>query len=104
MADRSQSGLPGGPYLAPETLDRLREALANYIRAGTLDHQVRAALREICREARASDVRPEHVLIDLKRVYYSLPGVERPRPEVPPSRMLERLVTVCVEEYFPNPD
>jgi hypothetical protein len=53
----------------------------------------------MCADARDRGVRIEELLISLKRVWPTIPGIERlPRDES--TRLLSRIVTLCVEEYY----
>jgi hypothetical protein len=59
----------------------------------------RACARVLGQDARAKGLRVEELLISLKRTWGSVTGVGRlPRDES--SRLLSRVVTLCVEEYY----
>lgn len=65
---------------------------------GNDDHW-RACARVMCADARDRGVQIEGLLISLKRIWPTIPGIERlPRHES--GRLLSRVVTLCVEEYY----
>jgi len=51
-------------------------------------------------EAREKAVPPEQLLITLKNVWQSLAEVENARDFNQQQRTLQRLVTICIKEYF----
>jgi hypothetical protein len=91
---------PGPNFLAEETIEAVRSALVAYI--GTVSHGelLRQALHRMAAEARATAMLPEHLLVVLKDIWYSLPHVrslEHPEDQV---RLLQRVVTMCIKEYY----
>ena len=88
--------------LAQEMVDSLRHALQHHARTtvGDPSPELRTALHAIAREAREKAVPPEQLLITLKNVWQSLPEVENARDFNEQTRMLQRLVTICIKEYF----
>jgi hypothetical protein len=53
----------------------------------------------MCEDARARELQIEELLIGLKRVWASVAEAERvPRDQS--ARLLARLVTLCVEEFY----
>ena len=59
----------------------------------------RVAARAMCQDARARGVQVEELIISLKRTWAVVAEGERlPRTESP--RLLSRVVTLCVEEYY----
>ena len=63
------------------------------------DEHWRACARLMCADARDRGVRIEELLICLKRIWPTIPGVERLRRDES-GRLLSRVVTLCVEEYY----
>ena len=59
----------------------------------------RYSARLMCEDARTRGVRIEELLISLKRTWPTMRGIDRlPRDES--ARLLSRVVTLCVEEYY----
>jgi hypothetical protein len=93
-----------GPALAEETIKAVRSALVAYIgehvdapRAGD---RLGVALRRMALDARAREMLPEHLLMLLKDVWYSLPAVRRIVEPTDQIRLLQRVVTMCIKEYY----
>lgn len=88
--------------LAQETVDAVRRALTCYVRVPTAEPapELRAALHALAREARIKAVTPEQLLITLKGVWQSLPDVESARNYNEQTLILQRVVTICIKEYF----
>ena len=76
--------------------DALRRCLDPYVPDGTLG----AALRAVSREARARGLGAPVVLLELRRVWEGLPSVRRAATREERGRAIERLVAICLEEYY----
>jgi hypothetical protein len=98
MAHDSSPTPPSG--LAEETIDAVRGALAHYLHAPASPTDLRAALHRMADEARAKSILPEHLLITLKQVWSSLPEVRSVGDVEQQTRMLQRVVTMCIREYY----
>lgn len=85
-----------------EGIDGLRRLLRQYVRDGadaTPDSTWRGPARVMCEDARARALRIEELLIGLKQVWATLTEAEGlPRDQSP--RLLARVVTLCVEEFY----
>jgi hypothetical protein len=90
---------PNTAQLSVESVDDLRSALNAFSRDGNLD-AIRPALRRISHEAREKRMHPEHLLIALKDIWFALPEIARATPTDAQSRMLQRVVTLCIREYY----
>lgn len=88
--------------LAQETVDSVRTALEQYVQTLTVDPapELRSALHALAQDARAKAVPPEHLLVALKGIWQSLPTVEKARDHAEQVRVLQRVVTTCIKEYF----
>ena len=87
--------------LSAAVVDQVVSALTGYLAApnGHSD-QLRAALQELAREARAKGMPPEKLLIALKDVWYALPVVRDSSERDEHVRLLQRAVTMCISEYY----
>jgi hypothetical protein len=86
--------------LDDETVAAVRDALRVYLSGSPDAEALRRALTRMSTEARARSILPEHVLVVLKDVWSSLPEV-RAMPETGEQiRMLQRVVTMCIREYY----
>jgi hypothetical protein len=95
------SSPPPAAGLAEETVARARVALARYLddsEAGGSD--LRDALDAMATEARSKSMLPEQLLVVLKDVWYALPAVRSLDDSGAQIRMLQRVVTMCIKEYY----
>jgi len=88
--------------LAQETVDAVRRALQRYVQLPSPEPvpELRDALHLLAREAKDKSVAPEQLLITLKGIWQSLPEVERARDHNEQMHVLQRVVTICIKEYF----
>ena len=88
--------------LAQEVVDSVRIALERYVEtlAAEPAPELRTALHALARDARAKAVPPEHLLVALKGIWQTLPSVERAHDYTEQTRVLQRVVTICIKEYF----
>lgn len=88
--------------LAQETVDAVRRALQSSARSPAADPapELGLALHALAREARVKDVPPEQLLVTLKGVWQALPEVQNARDDSEHTRVLQRIVTICIKEYF----
>jgi hemoglobin-like flavoprotein len=98
MAHDSSPTPPAG--LAEDTIEAVRNALAHYLRAPGNPAELRAALNRMADEARAKAILPEHLLITLKQIWASLAEVRSVGDVDEQTRMLQRVVTMCIREYY----
>jgi hypothetical protein len=95
-----------GPMLpnemAPETVDSVRLALECYFEAAHSDAapRLQVALHNFAREARLKGISPAQVLATLKSIWHALPAVTRARDHDEQTRILQRVVAICIKEYF----
>jgi hypothetical protein len=95
------SSPPPAPGLAEETIARARVALSRYLEnpdAG--GDQLRDALDAMAGEARAQSMLPEQLLVILKDIWYALPAVRSIEDSGAQIRLLQRVVTMCIKEYY----
>jgi hypothetical protein len=101
MAHDSSSS--NGPSLSQGTIIALTEALSEYLSSSGDSAPLREALARTASEAREKQILPEHLLITLKHIWSRLPGVKSMRDNGEQTRMLERVVTMCIGEYYGAP-
>jgi hypothetical protein len=98
MAHDSSPTPPGG--LAEETTQAVRAALVQYLRSPGSPTELRSALNRMADEARTKAILPEHLLVTLKQLWSSLPEVRSVGDVDEQTRMLQRVVTMCIREYY----
>jgi predicted NACHT family NTPase len=94
------SSPPPSSRLDDELLNALRIALRR--NGNDADHasELQASLLVVATEARARDILPEQLLVRLKDAWSSLPEVREMRDALQQARLLERVVTACIREYY----
>jgi hypothetical protein len=85
--------------LAEDTIDAVRAALRQYLATGS-SSVLQASLLRMASEAREKAILPEHVLIVLKDVWNALPEVRAMTDTGEQIRLLQRVVTMCISEYY----
>jgi hypothetical protein len=91
---------PDANALADETIDAVRIALIEYVDAPSRGERLGTALHMMAREARDRSILPERLLIVLKDIWYSLPSVRAMKEQEDQVRLLQRVVTMCIKEYY----
>jgi len=88
--------------LAQKTVDSVCSALEHYVHAPECEPapELRAALKDLAHEARQKAIAPEQLLLVLKGIWRSLPDIENARDHDEQTRLLQRVVSMCIREYF----
>ena len=93
------SGQPPSGRIDDASLDAVRLALRAYLHDADAS-ALQASLLVVSAEARARNVLPEHLLVTLKELWNALPEV-RAMPDADRQvRLLQRIVTMCIHEYY----
>ena len=91
---------PAPAILATQTIEAVRAAIIQYISTPSQSEELRDALHRMAAEARQKTVLPEQLLVVLKDVWYGLPGVQEMSDTTEQVRLLQRVVTMCIREYY----
>jgi hypothetical protein len=91
---------PGPSVLAAETIEALRSALEQYVDAPLHGSALKLALQTMAKEAHAKSILPEQLLVVLKDVWHTLPSVRSMNEPADQARLLQRVVTMCIKEYY----
>ena len=92
-----------GRFPSDESLDHLRSGLGAFVRsAGAAPDEAAVcdALARLAQEARESRLHGEHLLVEFKRVWQEMPEVRALRDARERPRLLDRLVTLCIDAYY----
>lgn len=98
MAHDSSPG--GAGSLSPETIEIVRAELLRYVSVPEQGDALGRALRVMAAEARERAILPEQLLILLKDIWYTLPIVRAIREPSDQVRLLQRVITMCIREYY----
>ena len=90
---------PERPKLSTSSLEALQRVLQSYLASGTAD-SLQPTLHVIAAEARQHNMHAEHLLVALKDVWYALPQVISESGSDAQHRMLQRVVSLCIREYY----
>ena len=102
--DRPPPLVGAAPRLSSDDIGELRVAIERWLRelapyhspgSGIGEH-MRKSLRVACAKARLQRVRAEHVVVDLKQLWITIPSVPSSRSD---ERMNE-LVSAGIDEYY----
>jgi hypothetical protein len=94
------SSQPPSSRLDEELLNAVRLALSGHEHGGEHASALQASLLLVATEARARDILPEQQLVRLKEMWSTLPEVRAMRDTNEQARLLERVVTMCIREYY----
>ena len=86
--------------LDDESVDAIRLALRAYLQDSADPVALQAALLRISAEARERSILPEQLLVVLKEVWSTLPEVRSMKDSREQVRLLQRVVTMCIKEYY----
>ena len=90
----------GRPQLSAESVSELTAALERYATNEADIAAIQPALRRVADEARAKRVQAEQLLVLLKDVWFGLPVVKATVDADAQHRLLQRLVTLSIREYY----
>jgi len=85
--------------LAQETVALVRDELSRYIAGAAESDGLSFALSRAAREAREKRILAEQLLVTLKDVWFALPQVQGSDPTMR-GYMLQRVITMCIQEYY----
>jgi hypothetical protein len=86
--------------LDDETVAAVRAALRTYLSRSPEPAALRDALVRMSAEARGRSILPEQLLVVLKDVWGTLPEVRAMTDASEQVRLLQRVVTMCIKEYY----
>ena len=93
---------PGPKALDAATVSELRAALVRSLDTGSHGDELRGILARAAADARRSGVLAEHLLMELKDVWYSLPQLSLLPGNDVQTRLLQQLIARCIQEYYAN--
>jgi len=94
------SSQPSSSRLDDESLDAVRLALRAYLQDSREPSALRPSLLRLATQARERNIPPEHLLITLKETWNALPEVRSMNDTREQVRLLQRVVTMCIREYY----
>jgi hypothetical protein len=92
-----------GRFPSDEARAELQAALGAFVRSGggaADEEPVCAALHRLADEAHERQLHGEHLLVAFKRIWSEMPEVRALREAGERQRLLDRLVTLCIDAYY----
>lgn len=86
--------------LSRTATDAMIAALERYLSPSSDVASLRSALHTIGREAKVKRIPAEQLMIAFKALWLSLPQSRAADDAAQRARLLERLITICIEEYY----
>lgn len=86
--------------LDDDTLVAVRAALRTYLAHPADSSPLQTALQRVSAEARERAVLPEQLLVVLKDLWGGLPEVRSMPDAGEQTRLMQRVVTMCIKEYY----
>ena len=100
MSMAQDSSQPPSSPLDDELLRAVRLALRWNEHDAEDASALQASLLVVATEARARNILPEQLLVRLKETWSSLPEVRAMHDSHEQARLLQRVVTMCIREYY----
>ena len=94
------SSQPPPSRLDEATVAAVRDALRLYLADSSDRSALQQALVRISAEARDKNLHAEHLLVHLKDIWGTLPEVRAMTDTGEQVRLLQRVVTMCIKEYY----
>ena len=94
------SGHSASSRLDEATVAAVRDALRVYLADGSDSTMLQQALLRMSREARDKSLHAEQLLVILKDTWGALPEVRAMTDTTEHARLLQRVVTMCIKEYY----
>ena len=94
------SSHPPPSRLDDDTVAAVRVALRAYLASPADPSAIQGALLRMSAEARERAVLPEQLLVLLKEAWSTLPEVRAMTDASEQVRLLQRVVTMCIKEYY----
>ena len=98
MMAHDSSHVPPG-QLDQATIGALQSALRDYVTAGS-SSSLAGGIALLADEARDKHILAEQLLIVLKDLWSSLPEVRALTDARQQARLLERVISMCIKEYY----
>ncbi len=93
---------PPRPQLSGTSIQNLKDALRDFLADGgdNPGASLQTALTRVASEARDKQMQAEQLLVALKDTWFALPEVAALRDNESQNRALQRVVSLCIREYY----
>jgi hypothetical protein len=94
--ERTPNSAPVDPVIVTE----LRAVLSRSLKAGNHGDELKGVLSRAAADARKKGIQAEQLLLVLKDVWYSLPQLATLPGDDVQTRLLQQLISRCIQEYY----
>ena len=94
------SSQPPSSRLDEATVSAVRDALRLYLADSSDPNALQQALVRMSAEARDKQLHAEQLLVHLKDIWSALPEVRSMTDSAEQIRLMQRVVTMCIKEYY----
>jgi hypothetical protein len=94
------SSQPPPSRLDESTVSAVRDALRFYLADSSDPQALREALARMSAEAHDKQLLAEQLLVHLKDIWSALPEVRSMTDATEQIRLMQRVVTMCIKEYY----
>ena len=91
---------PNSAALDPVIVTELRAALSRSLKAGNHGDELKNLLSRAAADARKKGMQAEQLLLVLKEVWYSLPQLATLPGDDVQTRLLQQLISRCIQQYY----
>jgi hypothetical protein len=95
---------PNRPGLSAASRTALRTALERYLEQPASSVELQESLRAVAAEAREKRIHAEQLLVIIKDIWYGLPQIAGATVSDEKNRLMQRVVSLCIREYYATPD
>ena len=90
----------GPSTLDPAMVNELRDTLSRSLQAGNHSDDLKTVLERAAADARQKGLQAEQLMLALKDIWYSLPGITTHPANDVQTRLLQQLIARCIQEYY----
>jgi hypothetical protein len=91
---------PNAAALDPVIVTDLRAVLSRSLKAGNHGDELKGLLSRAAADARQKKIQAEQLLLVLKDIWYSLPQLATLPGDDVQTRLLQQLISRCIQEYY----
>jgi hypothetical protein len=91
---------PNSAALDPVIVAELRAVLSRSLKAGNHGDELKGLLTRAAADARQKGIQAEQLLLVLKDLWYSLPQLATLPGDDVQTRLLQQLISRCIQEYY----
>jgi hypothetical protein len=91
---------PNRSTLDPAMVTELRATLSRSVETGNHGDELKGLLARAAADARQKGIQAEQLMLALKDIWYSLPQLATQPGSDVETRLLQQLISRCIQEYY----